>query len=106
MDIKSFEVIVGEMVEREAKVMVTKGRDYTVGEDRLDNFRRVAKAMTEDGFAIDMKKVWWILFNKHICAIRKFAMTGEVSSEPIEGRIMDARVYLALLRAIIEEERG
>lgn len=104
MDTKTFKDMVQEMIENEAEILRVKGEDYTVGKDVLDNFRRVAREMTESGFSIDMKKVWWIYFNKHLCAIRNFAMTGEVLSEPIEGRIMDARAYLILLRAIIKEE--
>ena len=38
-------------------------------------------------------------------AIRTYIRFGSVMSEPIEGRIKDARVYLSLLRAMVEQKK-
>ena len=39
-------------------------------------------------------------------AIRSYIRYGSVMSEPIEGRIKDARVYLSLLRAMVEQKKA
>jgi hypothetical protein len=58
--------------------------------------------------------VLWVYLKKHLDSIASY-ISNEVKcdagnkpklSEPIEGRIMDARVYLALLRGLIEEENA
>ena len=43
---------------------------------------------------------------KHIDAIRTYVKFGSVMSEPIEGRIKDTRVYLCLLRAMVEQKKA
>jgi hypothetical protein len=43
-----------------------------------------------------------IFLEKHFDAIRAYCRHGDVKSEPIAGRIKDARIYLALLRAMVE----
>ena len=42
---------------------------------------------------------------KHLDSISNYIKTEKVLSEPIEERIKDARVYLSLLRGLIEEEK-
>lgn len=100
-----FEKLLDKMIIEERGMRETKGKDYTVGDDRLDNFRSIAEEMTAAGRPTTMQEVWWIYFYKHISAIRKYCCTQRSESEPIEGRIMDARVYLSLLRAIVEEKK-
>jgi len=100
-----FEKLLDKMIIEERAVKETKGKDYTVGDDRLNNFRSIADEMTAAGFPITMKQVFWVYFKKHIDAIRKYCATNQSVSEPIEGRILDARVYLSLLRAMVEEDK-
>jgi hypothetical protein len=89
-----------KMVEEEEKTMVSKGREYTVGsDDKLANFKDVAK-----NTGLTPMQVWAVYFLKHIASICNYVKDGrEASNEPIQGRIMDARNYLALLRGLIEE---
>lgn len=87
-----------KMHEEELKVAETKGREYTQG-DRLDNFKRIGREL-----GIDPKVVLWVYLKKHLDSIASFIKNKKVLSEPIQGRIMDARVYLCLLRGLIEEE--
>lgn len=100
MNHENFEKIVEKMVVEEKTIGLTKGREYTQG-DRFDNFKRLAEEMN-----ISPKKVLWIYLKKHLDSIASYIKTNETLSEPIESRIMDARVYLSLLRGIIEEERS
>ena len=47
-----------------------------------------------------------IYLEKPMDAIRTYIRFGSVMSEPIEGRIKDARVYLSLLRAMVEQKKA
>jgi hypothetical protein len=87
------------MVKEEFDISHKKGKEYTQG-DRLDNFKRLANEL-----GIDAKKVLWVYLKKHLDSISNYIKEGKVYTEPIQGRIMDARVYLMLLRGLIEEEQ-
>ena len=100
MTYEQFERLYAEMVVEEIDIGRTKGKEYTQGQDRLDNFKRIG--LETD---IDAKKALWIYLKKHLDSIAYYIKTGKSLSEPIESRIKDARVYLALLRGLIEEER-
>lgn len=91
------------MVEEEEKTMISKGREYTIGsDDKLRNFKMVAEASN-----LTPMQVWQVYFMKHIASIYNYIKDGvEASNEPIEGRIMDARNYLALLRGLIHEQKS
>lgn len=99
MTFEDVDKIMVKMHEEEMAIAQTKGREYTQG-DRLDNFKRIAAEL-----GINPKKVLWVYLKKHLDSIASYIKNEQVLSEPIEGRIMDARVYLALLRGLIEEER-
>lgn len=93
--------IMERMFEEERQVAKSKGKEYTQG-DRLDNFKRIAKEM-----GLDPKVVLYVYMKKHWDSITSFIKNNKTfSTEAIEGRIMDARVYLFLLRCIIEEQRA
>lgn len=100
---KEFYELLKLMVGEEEHTMISKGKEYTIGsDDKLKNFKMVAEAS-----GLTVKQVWQVYFMKHIASIYNFIKDGvEASNEPIEGRIMDARNYLALLRGIITEERS
>lgn len=101
MDVKFFEELYQKMTEEEIKIGKEKGKEYTQGNDRLDNFKRIAKESN-----LDPKMVLWVYLKKHLDSICSFIKYNQTfSEEPIEGRIKDARVYLALLRGLIEDER-
>lgn len=99
MNAEKFEKVVEKMVEEEKAVGAAKGKEYTQN-SRFDNFTRLAKELD-----ISPKKVLWVYLKKHLDSIANYIKTEKVYSEPIESRIMDARVYLSLLRGIIEEEK-
>ena len=81
------------------RVLATKGRDYTQGEGRLKNFYRNGARL-----GIPARQVLGIYLNKHLDAIETFIKRGQVESEPIEGRIVDAINYLLLLAKMVREE--
>jgi len=97
-----FYQILKKMVLEEEDIMVKKGHEYCEGnDDKLHNFKDVAERT-----GLTPIQVWQVYFLKHISSITNYVKDGvEASNEPIEGRIMDARNYLALLRGLIEEQR-
>jgi len=101
MTYAEFDKLYEQMVKEENEIGASKGVEYTQAGDRLDNFKRLAKEL-----GIQPELVLWIYLKKHLDGICKFIRTGTIYSEPIEGRIKDARVYLALLRGLIEERKG
>jgi len=91
-----------ELLEREHQQIVeinkTKGHDYAGDSDALSNFKRNA-----DRLGLTPIQVWGVYFHKHLDAIETFVREGAVASEPIEGRIRDAILYLHLLHGLIED---
>lgn len=98
MTYEQFDKLYEIMVQEENHIGDTKALEYTQG-DRLDNFKRLAIEM-----GITPKQVLWVYLKKHLDSIANYIKTEAVLSETIESRITDARVYLALLRGLIEEE--
>jgi len=81
------------------EIMKSKGESYSGIEDKLGNFKRVAKNL-----AMRPEQVWFVYFSKHFDALSSY-MRGEYSdSEPIKGRIMDMINYLFLLHGLIQEK--
>lgn len=82
--------------------MEVKGEEYTVSnEDKFKNFKSVGERMS-----LKAEEVCLIYLLKHMDSIRNYVLTGsEVSEEPIEGRIQDARNYLLLLGGILVENK-
>jgi len=78
----------------------TKGREYATDDDALANFKNRAAQM-----GITPLQVWGIFYGKHSDAIYAFIRNGKVLSEPIEGRIDDAILYLILLKGLVAESQ-
>jgi hypothetical protein len=82
---------------------VTKGGEYAVAGDRLDNFRRGARDLD-----LSMEQVWRVYAGKHWDAITTYVRdmqtgTNRERSESITGRVDDLIVYLMLFKAILFE---
>lgn len=100
MNISEFEVMFEVMHDNERKVLKSKGADYTQhSNDRLANFKRTAKQIGITPF-----QVWAVFAHKHWDAIMSYVKTGEVESEPFDGRVLDLRNYLALGLALYTEQ--
>lgn len=91
-----------DMEAEERNIVVTKGSEYTHGhDDRLVSFKETARFS-----GVEPLQVCMIYLNKHYQGLANFVKTGNVlSDEDVYSRIMDLRVYLALMRALIQEER-
>ena len=89
------------IIKEEMELLNKKGAEYASDTDALANFKK-----RSDDIGIDPKQILWIFLSKHLDSIKYFIKKGQVaSSEPIEGRIQDARNYLFLLTCLIAEDK-
>tara|TARA_S200002703_G_C3702066_1_gene215615 strand:+ start:31 stop:381 length:351 start_codon:yes stop_codon:yes gene_type:complete len=102
MLVKDFIKWAESMQKEEHKIMLDKGKEYTVSdEDKFKNFKSIGERLN-----LPPKIVVMIYLLKHMDSIRNYVLTGkESSTETIMGRIQDARNYLLLLGGVIEEEK-
>jgi hypothetical protein len=98
MDYIVFNALLDKIVAEEKKIGESKAKEYTQG-DRLDNFKRLANELN-----LTPAQIWAVYFKKHVDSIMSYCRTGNVLSEDIRGRILDARVYLSLLWGLVEEK--
>ena len=89
-----------ESAARRYELCDRKAQDYTDGNDRLSNFKWMAKR-----FGGDPRQTLLIYATKHFDAICAYARGGyqDNRSEPITGRIDDLQNYLDLLLALDKE---
>jgi len=64
-----------------------------------ERFNRLAEQLH-----MDRKQVLWVYMQKHFDGILAYINGFKSQREDVRGRIKDARLYLALLRGMIEEE--
>ena len=103
---QQFENLRDEFLTHEARILEWKRGEYSPNENRLQNFREVA-ALT--GLRLSEVALIWLL--KHIQSISlavrngKYTWTWETEGgEGLKQRFADARNYLLLLAACLEEE--
>ena len=101
MTLEEFEKYYEGLVKEERELLIKKGMEYSGKEDRHANFKRLAVQLK-----LSPEKILWVYFTKHIDGILSFINGDYQGSEPIKGRIEDARNYLALLGGMIEDRRG
>lgn len=79
----------------------TKGKEYAHSASRFANFDR-----TSERLGISREMVANVYLDKHLDAIDSYIMHKEsYSGENIQGRIVDAMVYLSLIAGMIEEHK-
>ncbi|MEK9632039.1 MAG: hypothetical protein VW076_09230, partial [Synechococcus sp.] len=84
-------------LERLMDLTDTKGREYANSDDQLANFKRLSEQL-----GLSPEKVIMVYLTKHLDSISSFVRNPEQDlSEPIDGRIDDAILYLSLLKACI-----
>lgn len=100
MNRTEFGIFLKEIFTEIQKINEIKGNDYAGNEDVFANFKRNAQRL-----GLKPHEVWAVYFFKHIDAIETYLRDGEIKSEPIEGRIDDAILYLLLLRGMLKDEK-
>ena len=84
-------------LERLIDLTRTKGREYANSDDQLANFKRLGEQL-----GLSPEKVIMVYLTKHLDSINSYVRNPEQDlSEPIDGRIDDAILYLILLKASI-----
>ena len=101
MNTKDFNMLMSNTFNNLDGISRTKGIEYAGEVDRLANFRRLGLELD-----LDPEHVLWVYLTKHLDAIRSYLRAHVVLSEPIEGRIDDAILYLILLKGLIQERSG
>ena len=103
---EQFENLRDEFLVHEAKIMDFKRGEYSPNSDRLQNFREVAAFL-----GLRPSEVALTYLMKHIQSIALAVRSGEYAwtwntegGEGLKQRIADARNYLLLLAACLEEE--
>lgn len=101
MNCIEFKLLLSQTCDRLNHLTETKGHEYANDADQLANFRRLAVILR-----LDPRVVLYVYLAKHLDAITHYI--GQVQddrpiacSEPIDGRIDDAILYLILLKALI-----
>jgi hypothetical protein len=79
-------------------ILLKKGADYSGPTDRHRNFKEGATAL-----GLRPLQVWAVFFKKHLDALFTYVREEKVQSEPILERVKDARNYLDLGAALIQE---
>ena len=99
MTFEEFDRFQEELLKEVVGMKDTKGKEYTNGKDRFNNFNDESKDLD-----IDRLKIAEVFLNKHIRGIKSFIRDGKIySDETVRGRIIDAIVYLTLIAGMIEE---
>ena len=103
---EQFEILREEFLSHEARILDWKRGEYSPDEDRLLNFRQVAEF---EGRTLAEVALTWLL--KHIQSITLAVRSADYAwawekegGEGLKQRIADARNYLLLLAACLEEE--
>lgn len=73
--------------------------EYSHSEDVFKNFKRSAEAA-----GISKEAALLVFLNKHIDGISSWIRGNRNQRDSIEGRIMDAVVYLAILYCMVKDE--
>jgi len=103
---EQFEVLCEEFADHEVHLLAWKRNEYASGEDRLQNFREVAGFLGQKPAEVAL-----VYLLKHVQSIALSVRTGKYAwkwetegGEGLKQRIADARNYLLLLAACIDEE--
>lgn len=98
MNQADFQKHVNLMMDKMLELLSCKGDDYAMGEDRLSNFKEIARMC-----GVTPIQVWAVYCGKHFSALMNYASKGRLESEPVEMRFVDLANYAVLGAAIARE---
>ena len=102
MTADEFKYLLAATYSKLCGLTATKGREYANSDDQLANFKRLSQAL-----GINPEAVCFVYLAKHLDSIQSHLRCPEKPlSEPIEGRIDDAILYLVLLKGLINDSSG
>lgn len=91
---------IGDVAEKLRGLSNSKGVEYAGNDNQFANFERLAETL-----GIDRERVLMVYLTKHMDGIHSWIKTRKEYSEPIEGRIEDAILYLTLLLAMVKSTK-
>lgn len=95
-----FTELLKELDAEELRINATKGEEYCQQDaDALKNFKRNAERLGTEPL-----KVCALYLFKHIDWLETYIKTGKEGSEGLRSRILDIRLYSALLYALTTEK--
>ena len=108
MNFEDFERLEEKMWKEERAISLNKGIEYSNCGSKLSLFDELGQQTRcpHCKKEVGPKIILWVLLSKHLRSIINYINTGKEYEEGIEDRIKDSRVYLSLLRAIVERERS
>ena len=93
--------LVEYLTKLEQEINMTKGREYAGDSDALANFKLAAEIV-----GISPLQVCLVYMFKTFMSMGSYAKHNmELSTEPIEGRVLDLRLYGALFLALAKERQ-
>lgn len=97
---QNFEVIVDQQLEICRDLLVVKGKEYSLTDDRLHAFKKAASLQNET-----MKQALCGMLAKHVVSVYDMCMSGDqFGIDKWTEKITDSINYLLLLMAAIWEE--
>lgn len=99
---KQFEMIVEQQISITKSLLITKGQEYSLSDDRLEAFRKAAHLQGET-----LKQALCGMLAKHVVSVYDMAMSErEFSEGRWTEKITDSINYLLLLKAAVLEEQN
>ena len=100
-----FQLLLKQTHDAMLALTASKGEEYTNNAaagaaDQHANFKRLSEEL-----GLTPEQVLSVYLTKHLDAIKSYLRMGREFSEPIDGRIDDAILYLILLKGLIVERR-
>ena len=100
-----FDALLASTFNELSTLTKTKGQEYANSSDQLANFHRLASML---GLAPSV--ILLVYLQKHLDSIFQYVKSissgvTPIESEPIQGRIDDAILYLILLKALLSEQK-
>lgn len=100
MTFQEFDEFFASLVSEIKSISKTKGKEYANSEDRFANFNRLSSRLN-----LPRLHIAEVYLTKHLDAIESYISKGRTySTETIQGRIVDAVLYLILIAGMIQEE--
>ena len=84
-----------------SEILKAKGQDYNPDGIAFSEIRKEAADL-----GLKPEQYMMVLASKHWGAIKRFANTGRLESEPIKERLKDLANYCAMLSVMLEENKG
>ena len=98
---KEFERVVLDQLEFSKNLLIRKGEEYSLEEDRLIAFKKAARLQNETP-----KQSLCGMMTKHVISLYDMCESNEIfTEERWREKITDTINYLLLLRALVVEEK-